>query len=459
MELHHRREQAAAFKRNMALTLSFIAGLAFLSSLQTSLYLHRNLEARDPHASLSSSVDAHSNKRVTIVSTNKNHRALLRKDKPLERSRAIDGSSSGTTAQPTKQLDFIIAGFPKTGTTSLLRAFADHPETAIASSEQCAVVNPMVSDNLAARRLEEALSELSASRHVKKRGIKCPNAAYHAYTSIVRFEQYAPNTKFVIGVRHPVDMLQSYYNYRITELYDQQKRKNANPTRLTERVPPLEDLIGVDKEWKGVSTDSARFDLFLMQFGKASIDARALHEMIIPNEADAAKRKLHHLAIKPNNFSIFIYTLDQLEDSGDAQRNAMFRNRLQQFLGLEEPLKPVGRENLNHFVGKKAHPETIDICDGKYKSVRKLLINQGKRSARWIEQEFIQSPDVVVANREHFLESLRSWSKDPCDEKRKKLATSITKRTLQDTRHLSKDAKKRVFVGRGRKNEVIPVTL
>ena len=44
------------------------------------------------------------------------------------------------------QFDFVVGGFPKCGTTTLLKAFEAHPETDMAAQEQCAVAAPSQPD-------------------------------------------------------------------------------------------------------------------------------------------------------------------------------------------------------------------------------------------------------------------------------------------------------------------------
>ena len=478
LEQPHRRDLLLTSKGSALLLLGALCLVAFASSLHSSVYLHRSLAGASAAAeerALSLGATANGVRSAGKTGMVQGKRGLRRNPRGQQRSREIDSGSFliNVKAKPAKrQLDFVIAGFPKTGTTSLLYAFGDHPETDIARNERCAVTNPMTSDYMAYRRLQEALSELSSSPHVK-RAIKCPNAVYHAYNAIVRMEHHAPDAKFVIGLRHPILMLESYYNYRVTELHDKYPRTDRK-TEQMETIPPLDRLVGLDKEWKGVSTDSTDFKTYLMQFGKTKVEARDLEDMV-NSGSSLAEKKNHNLVIKPNTFSIFLYTVDQLEDTGDVDRSNAFRSGLQHFLGLQQPLKPVGRENLNHFVGKKAYPETVDICLPKYNSLRRMLLIQGGSSAEWIEKEFLESPDVVVANQEHFLESIRSWSMDPCGDriKQKKNSSAITvrkaklhamkadrKNEASNLRHLAlKQENRRVFVGRKHKLEVLRVKL
>lgn len=290
------------------------------------------------------------------------------------------------------KLDFFIAGFPKCGTTSMLYAFKANSETAVVKDELCSVGDSGLSDSDAFDSLDLQLSLLPQDPSIK-RGIKCPIGISNA-VALERLDLHSPEAKLLVGVRHPVEYFQSYYNYRITEIYD-----NNFPV---DTIPPVESLIG-SSEWLGVSTDSARFELYLMQLGKTEMSLEEFEEM--------AGRP--HLAVKPNRFKVFLYTLSQMEDEA-VERKKTFRDQMQAFLGLEKPLSEVRQENKNNFVGEFAHKETINICDSKHDSLRALLVKQGMETQRWIREEFIHSHDVVVANKEHFLEMLDTWGRDPC---------------------------------------------
>ena len=78
-------------------------------------------------------------------------------------------------------------------------------------------------------------------------------------------------------------------------------------------------------------------------------------------------------------------------------------------------IQPFGHENKNHQVGESGHAETISICDPDYATIRSILVENGKKTATWLMDQFLHSPDVHVANTDHFIETLRSWGTDPCD--------------------------------------------
>jgi hypothetical protein len=317
---------------------------------------------------------------------------------------AAPTKATGPRASTQHQFDFIVGGFPKCGTTTLLKAFGANPETDMVPEEQCAIAALLQTDDVVVSRLKTTLlgmETVKATSTWQKQGFKCPTAIY-SYKSIVRLEKHSPNARIIIGIRHPILMLESFYNYRVTELYE---RGLAGE----EEVPFFLSLMDNFAEpWKGVSIHSVRFEFFLQQLGKTALDQAQLQALTDFSHYG------HELAVKPSNFTIFCYTVDQLEDT-DEDRSALFRNTLQEYLGLTKPLPPFGHENKNHAVGMTGHPETINICDDEFSTIRANVLQYARQTASWIQHHFIKARDVVVANREHFLESLHQWEIDPCE--------------------------------------------
>lgn len=71
----------------------------------------------------------------------------------------------------------------------------------------------------------------------------------------------------------------------------------------------------------------------------------------------------------------------------------------------------MGKVNSNKLI----YPECIDICDPQYDNIRQTLLQIGKKSSKWIIRKFIKSKDVYVSNEEHFIKSVNSWGRDPCE--------------------------------------------
>jgi hypothetical protein len=318
---------------------------------------------------------------------------------------------------PFPRLDFLVAGFPKSGTTSLLYSLTAHPEVAIDKREHCAiafdkgysesVVAKMFRNDMQALEKTDVNDNVNANQANSKAvtGIKCPDALYkdRAIRRLVDWQKPDPagsktvtSTHLIIGLRHPVWQMQSYYNYRVTEMYD--KKVWWKNIRL---LPDI--LEGRTKPWKGMSPYSVRYELFLQQLDKVNLTATEFADL----------QQYPELSVQPNPFRIFVYALEQLEDT-DVDRNAVFRRDLADFLLLQQSLPEVGHENRNHFTGAAAHPETIDICESSFQHVRQQMVNDATASARWIGERFINAADVTVSNRDHFLAALEGWKKDPC---------------------------------------------
>ena len=252
------------------------------------------------------------------------------------------------------------------------------------------------------KKLDETMLGMPIGNLSLKRAFKCPTAVYN-YKAIIRMEKHSPGVKLVTGLRHPIKMMQSFYNYRIAEIY--QRGLNG-----TEPIPGflglLEDPSG--EPWKGVSMEAVRFEIFLQQLGKTHIT--------VDDFATLAETDAYELAVKPNQFQIFLYEISQLEDS-DEERSGILRSELQAFLGLSTPLAPFGKENVNHVGASDAAPKgTISICEPEYAHIRASLLENAVATVAWLSDHFLESPDVIVANPEHFRKILETWTVDPCEE-------------------------------------------
>jgi len=319
---------------------------------------------------------------------------------PVVTQATAEANNPSESHVPAAKLDFFVAGFPKSGTTSLLYSLAAHPEIAMDRLEHCAVSMDTYGEAEILARFRHDVESLpiNNSKNNKKRGIKCPDALYQD-NALQRLAAWQPDTQWVIGVRHPVWQLESYYNYRVTEMYDKK-------WWIFRRIRSLLDIMdGTVPPWKGISPTAARYELFLQQLDKVPLTAAQANEL----------QQHAELSVQPNRFSVFVYALEQIQDH-DVERGVRFRQDLQHFLGLQQPLQAVGHENRNHFVGAAAHPETVQICHVKFAAMRRQLVAEAAATADWILHEFLQADgaDVTVSNRKHFTSILQEWKTDPC---------------------------------------------
>lgn len=288
------------------------------------------------------------------------------------------------------KLDFLMGGFPKTGSTSILHLFRGNNETNVLAKEFCSYSSE---DNVI--HMQKMLDKLESKSKDMKRGIKCPMALWNA-KGLRKLNDINKHIKIIVGVRHPVLWFESFYNYRITEMHD----KNAVV------VPPLPQQLVAPHHWKGVSTLGPRFEIALMQLGKATLNATHL----------ALLRSFGRRKIIPNSFKIFIYDIDQLSDNS-AERSQRFKSDLQDFLNLKHPIGNIPRSNINHFTRENRHPETIDICEAQYDELRLQLIQNGQKTNEWIRSNFIDHDDVFVGGKGYFLQLIDQWGEDPCSKK------------------------------------------
>lgn len=309
-----------------------------------------------------------------------NGHGSLRKnnDDPLVLSGARTDNKDGKVS-----LDFFVAGFPKCGTTSLQEGLGAHSEIEMPESETNVLTTPGTDDVIYEKMMEELLPLVSKNNRNVKYGIKNPiglGRGANSLRAVQRLRTLFPDTKLVIGLRHPVLYLQSFYNYRVMNHY-------RGDGITGDKIPPLESLLS--KPWASASVESARFEKILQNLGKT-----------MPSDSSSTS---------PN--PVFLYTIDQLQD-GNKTRKEAFRDALGVYLELVNPIPPLPHSNKYNVVFN----ETINICDTKYDHIREILIENGRETQQWILEEFMQSPDVTVANEEHFCESMQSFGSDPCEE-------------------------------------------
>eukprot|EP00977_Amphora_coffeiformis_P010974 scaffold2614_cov132-Amphora_coffeaeformis.AAC.1 len=317
-------------------------------------------------------------------------------------------------------LDFAVVGFPKCGTTSIMRHLQSHPGVAIHSDERC----DLSYNNQG--YLARALYRDFPHDVPLKRGLKCPLELENNLLGMPNYRKYFPNTKFIIGgalfvltfhicvhfgasayifsavstVRNPILWFESFYNFRIHNKYP---------------MPPAEKLIGrCIKGMFNVCTFRSRYHLFMANLGKTPLS----------NQERALFGK-HNRIVKPTPtpVPVFLYEVTQLSDT-DPTREMQLLQDLQDFLQLEQPLdrmlwfKP-GIVHSNEAVAQYLETKKIDICDKRYDGVRKELLQNGREAAKWMRDYFIKSPDVVVSSPDYFVNHvLAAWEVDPCIARR-----------------------------------------
>jgi hypothetical protein len=320
---------------------------------------------------------------------------------PLEA--LVDGHN--VTANVSWLLDFAVVGFPKCGTTSIMRHLQGHPSVHIGDDERCDL-----SFNRKAPLVRHLYNDFPPGRQFV-RGIKCPVDLENNILALPNYRTYFPNTKFIVGMRHPVLWFESFYNFRV---------HNGYP------MPPPNTLRGRCKAGMfNVCTRRSAYHLYLSNLGKTSMNET--------ERTDYFNRKFLRMMnpVPMNASSVFLYEVTQLSDP-DEGRARQFLIDLQHFLKLDTPLDPMiwfkpGMQHETEEEKQAAEAKKIDICDERFDVLREALMGNGRESRRWIQDMFLPADGVVVSSPDHFQQHvLAKWEIDPCVARRNRTSTTTS---------------------------------
>lgn len=302
-------------------------------------------------------------------------------------------------------LDFAIIGFAKTGTTSILRHLSDL--THLPPAETCdLVVNGTA--KLVRQLYEDRNKRLDKAERngdefeERPRGLKCPQDVSSEF-SMHNYARYFPNTKLIIGVRHPVLWFESLYNFRVSNV---PWKKMLHTSKLTRGCP-----FGS----QGVCAHRANFADFLSQLGKTPMSSTSELRLLTLGLAP----------VKTRVGKVFLYDVSQLSESDDGGiRSSQFRKDLKDFLGLTADIPPFpvvdtsGKFDFLAPIKKQIEKNMIDICTSEHTKIRAVLMEKARISSVWIRDFFLQSNEVFVSSGDHFIELLENWNVDPCQSRK-----------------------------------------
>jgi hypothetical protein len=293
-------------------------------------------------------------------------------------------------------MDFAIIGHPKCGTSFLLHKWlCGHPEISMPDHE-----TRVLSGSTGAVQMVRALYKLPPSPNVK-RGYKSPAHILRRW-ALAHFENYWPQSKLIIGIRHPVLWFESFYNYRL---------KHGVPM-----PPPAYLMEACTDEMNDVCTAHANFHAHLAMLGKTNLTTseRALFstQRLVP------RGRNHQLHLTN---PVFLYDVSQL-DGSDPDQSQTVRRDMQDYLGLQQPLPVLepAAADASKNVAPKAHTMnmTMNICLPEHQELRTHLMQIAWQASEWITTYFLPLPDVTVPAPDHFRALLLDeWRRDPCEKK------------------------------------------
>ena len=313
-------------------------------------------------------------------------------------TRYYDYANNMTHTLP--RLDFAIPGFPKCGTSTLMYYLHHHPEIHMFPRERCEMTSNDPSP---------LLHDLA---HINKNGskwpltgIKCPRELESGAIPKHYSKHYgtADPPKLLVGIRHPVLWFESFYNHRV---------RNGNAMH-----PDPNAFIGkCRRRMHGVCTNRAAFHAYL-----ASLMGQkdGISNGFMPHFYE------HVSTGEPYRGSVFLYEIKQLNDR-NISRATLFRNDLQNFLGLRQELPSMiwfrpGRQDED--IGAVV-PE-MDICATANNRLRGALMEHATNASKWIRM-YLLGRGVTVSSRNYFENLVDGWLVDTCNSPRKETTNNKT---------------------------------
>jgi hypothetical protein len=329
-------------------------------------------------------------------------------------------------------LDFGIIGFPKCGTTTMMHWLGSHPEIVAIQHEIMALQR-----HHPARLLKYIMKELPEGPY--QRGYKSPNDV-EDLRALHKLAQHYPQTKLIVGIRHPVLWFESFYNHRI---------QNG----IT--MPSMVDMKqGCQAGYHGVCIGRAGFHNSLVRMGKTPLGydnetstkpARDKEwDCFSSKEQKSLRNDLPVNLVSPN--PVFLYDIGQLnisqrytggptssspqqQQQQQPPHHDLFVNGLKTYLGVSHDFPPMmqskpGKKDLNVTEQAQRNANKVHICDDAYHEIRHWLLESGKRTKEWILGYFVKSPDVVVGNMEQFRDILSRYDVDPCLQRQSQVKTT-----------------------------------
>jgi hypothetical protein len=324
-------------------------------------------------------------------------------------------------------LDFAIVGNAKCGTSTIMNWLGLHPQIQIPQDELYHLKYEEPWDLLGV--FYDYFGDVSMLRPDSIKGYKSPNdVGEERPMRLIR--TYFPQTKLIVGIRHPIRMMESFYNFRIQNGYD---------------MPPLEDLHYHNAVGQfGVSWSRAEYHTSLINLGKTTLSSDDELALMPPyykkkimkrrqvimknvtydNNSNSQQQEQQPFPRMPN--PVFLYEMGQLADIENDDRLKQFGQDMANYLGLTlEDLPPIphhkpGKKLQNITLQAERDARKVRICADRYEPQRKRLLDIGNHTAEWILNYFLSpsnSDSVFVSNPKHFQELLLGYSKDPCENK------------------------------------------
>lgn len=331
---------------------------------------------------------------------------------------SADGGSTG--GGPI--LDFYVSGFPKCGTTAIMRTLAT-VTTMPAEEDVCTAVQNTVyyAYHNWANKYGNGAGVYNETKPLK--GSKCPRTIEGP--DLDALGRLLPKTNLIIGIRHPVLWFQSFVNMRW--FYD--KKRITLDEFVDKKLLTVKDNGNHKCDNNSVCVARARFHLSLARLGKTPLDED--ERELLKSELFQARRRRNETSKRlrkspvkdkedgvPNKVFLF--------ESSQGKEEYFYKD-LAQFVNIDRrKLPPVKYKTGNGINGVKTEArqkatELFDVCSPKYDHVRKELLPISYTLGTWLLQYLIpasyERDDLVIPNAQNFTNLVEKFLRDPCDDR------------------------------------------
>lgn len=303
----------------------------------------------------------------------------------------------------TDLLDFAIVGFPKCGTTTMGRTLAQLNHGFGASAGDNCVRETA---DLVHRAYDQwGWANMTSATYEKPlRGFKCPQFLERSSSSIIH---YFPQTKLIIGVRHPVRWFESFYNFIV-----QTNGRIPGPYEKTNACVEGEECSDTGcPNGHLFCTQRARFHLQLAAMMKTPMGKDEL-ELLPTINITLLKQ------VVPN--PVLLYETSQMSNENIDERQK-FWDGIGSYLGYSEPMpeqiNSIPGSTPNKRPGKQIWLDTmkIDICNAIWDKLRAILMDHAREASKWVLEYLLKAEtNVYVSNEKQFIRLIEAWGDDPC---------------------------------------------
>jgi len=292
-------------------------------------------------------------------------------------------------------LDFVIAGYPKCGTTTVQANLAHLAPMNV--GDICTPPSPTV--YYAYQNWPDKYGKQKPLR-----GSKCP--LYLESTNMKEFSKSLPRTKIIIGIRHPILWFQSFWNMQAGQPI--LSRINNDPYALTEPCRNSDKQICRNSCPNRLlfCMHRGRFHLPLATLGKTALSEEE-RKLLAPNDKDGGERLNNWNIRNP----IFLYEQNELKKDYVWDEMAKYLNVTT--IPRDTYVSSHGRQS------KGGNRTTTNFCEERLDGFRAMMMPYSYELSVWMQDYFIpvaknENSDVTIPNPNAMIALVEEYKKDPC---------------------------------------------